>query len=881
MDKQNVGGINYDGFGNDNIAHDTTLTNLDIIQMENNDIKITEKLRMLPPIGTDSIFTGPKYIKLYDDGLSDNHHKRSDGIKPCFELDEKNEIGNGEMMLRVVEWEKSDIPFYTVKKQTEFVDDMSYLHLKGKHINASEIIFSYMKQKPRLDIDNATVELAKSIYDKFKNALVEIYDLDKEAYPCGACVDTYDSSNDKKISRHLVARELCWSTNSEAKYFINKFKLMLTDEEEKCCDWKIYSKTAGLRTIYSTKTDKCPVTKKELGKRQKKLLTAGEDTETSSEWTVIDSLITYVKNCVELPKLSVTEGSKRDNVDFIPQVINEKYKNMITTFAEKNGFIISAEKNGGSKINLSRAKSAMCPVCSRAHDRIGGFVVSRKYKILFYCYGAISNGLGKKCSEIFAIERPTIYSNPVQFKHKFSDIYKIESMRDVCKVLPNSLAYVSNNSDPFFVVRTINKHGDVKFILRETKNFSKELKTWTQDDTVAKKQKNMKLMDIISQIVNSKRMTIYSCAGFMPDKQGQHGDTFNFFSGFKHIKGDYNIKNIEPILEHIHEVWCKNVQTSTDYIIKLFAHIVQKPAVKTNTAVVIKGVAGCGKSSIIEFFGRKVIGGSYYNYCSNVMEIFDKFNEDFMHTLVTLVDETETDVKSAGAIRTELKSKITRLEFKVEEKMKPKIPGISDYNNYFFMSNEDLPLYIERDDRRMFILDCDKKYKGNNKYFARLRESMAIGGYDFYNYLMSQDLSGFEPDVRPVTDAKDYMIEQSLPLHMKYLVDFARLNSDKQEFNETVDETYNSFLGWCANSGVRNVPSKLTFGRELNIILPTDVKKVKGVAIRYRKMTMDELREKIREYSHARINLFENIKKDENIKNDENIKVEEVNTNNS
>lgn len=442
-----------------------------------------------------------------------------------------------------------------------------------------------------------------------------------------------------------------------------------------------------------------------------------------------------------------------------------------------------------------------------------------------------------------------IYTHPSVSSHEFFD-YMSCKLDELPKFVQNNIAYIDDGGRPYYITRML-KSGDIQFNIAKSKNLAEIPKKWHIDN------KSIKLLNIIE---NQIEKISYSRADFMPPHIGPVDKIFNTFTGFKHKPLDkFNPALIQPITQHIKEVWCKFEEKIYDYLLNLWAHIVQKPNIKTDTALIIKSTEqGAGKGIIVDFLGDHVIGSKYYYYTENVEKLFDKFNSEQANKLLTLVDETSASEKTSKDISEELKAYITRKKHWIEYKGVNKIE-LNDYNNYIFASNKDTPLYIDRYDRRFFILEADDKYCKDNDYFVRLSTAMTPeAGQHFFTMLMQRDISSFNPRLRPSTIAKNTMIEESLPLYLKYIINYVRTNIDITDISMSSDDLFIKFTQWCGECNIKNIPSKIGFARDINKIIPVKVKKVNGKSINWREISFTLLKGKIKKACNFDIELVVN-----------------------
>jgi hypothetical protein len=123
---------------------------------------------------------------------------------------------------------------------------------------------------------------------------------------------------------------------------------------------------------------------------------------------------------------------------------------------------------------------------------------------------------------------------------------------------------------------------------------------------------------------NSKRRE-YDRIVFDPDLSRVTSRHFNLFCG---LEFEPILQKLEPsemadcelqmpkLMWHIRAILSDGCKTRFAYNIKWMAHAVQRPGKKIGVALVLRGPQGCGKSTLADFFGMKIIGGKNYLYCN-------------------------------------------------------------------------------------------------------------------------------------------------------------------------------------------------------------------------------------------------------------------------
>ena len=181
------------------------------------------------------------------------------------------------------------------------------------------------------------------------------------------------------------------------------------------------------------------------------------------------------------------------------------------------------------------------------------------------------------------------------------------------------------------------------------------------------------------------------------DPQQKNKNDFNTFTGFKHDNTENpkkSTKTIHKLLDHLFRPKYKK------YILEWLSYII-KAKDKTNVCIVLYSDAhGVGKNSFIELI-RKLIDEKYVSKLENIDELQSQFNSFCESKFIIYGDEILAKTKD---LYTTLKNTITRSQVKINKK------GIDayemeNYTNYLFTTNERCPFKIEKNDRRMTMLE--------------------------------------------------------------------------------------------------------------------------------------------------------------------------------
>ena len=217
------------------------------------------------------------------------------------------------------------------------------------------------------------------------------------------------------------------------------------------------------------------------------------------------------------------------------------------------------------------------------------------------------------------------------------------------------------------------------------------------------------------------------------------------------LNENVSTKKIMDFMKTILGAECSN------YVLNWFAHIIQKPARKTEVCILLYGSQGCGKSTIGEYILRKIIGLDKMIITSKADKMFGRFVNTQGKLLAVL---NEASGKDTFNICDVLKDAITCTTTEQEKKGIDAVT-ITDYTNYIFTTNNINSVKVPEDDRRFMPIQINEELKNNVAYFKELYADLDNEDImrKFYEELMNIDLTNFNP-------SKD-RIETELMLDMK------------------------------------------------------------------------------------------------------------------
>ena len=242
-------------------------------------------------------------------------------------------------------------------------------------------------------------------------------------------------------------------------------------------------------------------------------------------------------------------------------------------------------------------------------------------------------------------------------------------------------------------------------------------------------------------LVDPKRREFHSITF---DPSGKQAGNYNLFRGFavKSVQGD-----CERYLDLVQDIICNGNDEAAEYVLNWLAHVIQKPLEKPETALVLRGRQGTGKTSFASIFGHLL--GRHYIEESDMERVVGRFNAAMADKLVVLIDEGlwGGDRSKVGP----LKAFITQKSITIEKKGVDSIV-LPHHARLIIASNEAWAVHADQDDRRFVFLDVSDAKAQDSDYFSLLFKQMGAGGDEaLLDFLQRRDISDFNPRQRPNT----------------------------------------------------------------------------------------------------------------------------------
>jgi hypothetical protein len=215
-------------------------------------------------------------------------------------------------------------------------------------------------------------------------------------------------------------------------------------------------------------------------------------------------------------------------------------------------------------------------------------------------------------------------------------------------------------------------------------------------------------------------------------------------------------KKPEWFLKHID--YLMQDKTEREHFLNYLAYLIQNPGDKVLHGMLIIGRQGIGKSIMQRVFS-KVFGAD--NVCAPHNEnLCGNFTGWAKHCQIVVINELmQIDKKD---FNNKIKPFITEPEIEIREMYKAPYT-IKNCMNIIAFSNHDNAVYIDKDDRRWFIVKSNAE-KNAPAYYDQLLDDIENRSGEVLHFLQTRDIKDFRPGANPpMTEAKRDIIEYSTP----------------------------------------------------------------------------------------------------------------------
>lgn len=217
-------------------------------------------------------------------------------------------------------------------------------------------------------------------------------------------------------------------------------------------------------------------------------------------------------------------------------------------------------------------------------------------------------------------------------------------------------------------------------------------------------------------------------------------------------------KAVKLFQEHIMENICDGNIGQYAWVMGWIAHLIQYPGIKPDTALVLRGRKGVGKTVVFEIL-RRFLPANFI-LTPSIRNLTGNFNAHLEKcSLFVLEEAVWGGDKTADAI---LKHMITGKDAQIEKK------GIDSYTvdssvRVVILGNENWVIPATHDERRFAVFNVKEGRRKDREFFGQLVDLMAAGGERYLmTLLLKYDLTKVDVFSAPMTQGLKDQKEQSL-----------------------------------------------------------------------------------------------------------------------
>jgi hypothetical protein len=300
---------------------------------------------------------------------------------------------------------------------------------------------------------------------------------------------------------------------------------------------------------------------------------------------------------------------------------------------------------------------------------------------------------------------------------------------------------------------------------------------------------------------------------------GSAPNTYNLWQGFGcgAVPGDRHLS----YLRHLHKNICMGFDEYYKYLIGWMARTVQKPGQPGETAVVLRGKSGTGKSFFANQFGS--LFGRHFLQVSDAKHLVGAFNAHLRDCVVLFGDEAfyAGDKKHESV----LKTLITERRMVIEQKFVD-AEASPNFTHLILASNSEWVVPTGPTERRFFVLDVGDEKKQDSDYFRGIADDLDNGGREnLLHYLMNYDLEGFQVRRVPSTKALfDQKLQSLDPFHewWYYRLERGTLLENESQYNSVVNcnELLEGYLNHVRRFNLQRIGNATRLGQFLRSVCP-------------------------------------------------------------
>jgi hypothetical protein len=291
----------------------------------------------------------------------------------------------------------------------------------------------------------------------------------------------------------------------------------------------------------------------------------------------------------------------------------------------------------------------------------------------------------------------------------------------------------------------------------------------------------------------------YASVTFNPsEKSPQDGSSpehvFNLWRGFSIEPAPEGVGSWRLYARHVFNVIANADEAQFLWVCAFMADMLQNPATKPGSAIVLSGIPGCGKTIICMPFKR--ILETHMTTVSDEASLAGNFNAHMAKAL--LVNGEEAFFAGNHQVAGKVKHLITGSTIMLEHKGIDKVE-IPNFSRFIYTSNEGRIVFVDKNDRRNYVSGCGAQHVGDKEgYFDPLvAEIKGDGPAAMMRDLLALDISDVALNLPPRTEAFGEQVAENMTQAEKWLMEVLETGAFPQrELYDGVQPTSAELEAW-------------------------------------------------------------------------------------
>lgn len=316
---------------------------------------------------------------------------------------------------------------------------------------------------------------------------------------------------------------------------------------------------------------------------------------------------------------------------------------------------------------------------------------------------------------------------------------------------------------------------------------------------------------------------------FSPGMDVRDGE-YNLWRGFavEEQEGSGFGLGWEMFLEHLREEVCGGSEEQLQWVLGWMAHRVQRPWEVPESAIVLIGERGDGKSSVFKIFGK--LFGRHYLSVTNPRHLMGNFNAHLMDKVLVLADEAiwGGDKVNEGILKTMISEDDRVIEIKGKDAF-----SVRNCTGYGICSNGEWVVPVGRHERRFYLVRTRGSRRGDLRYWDQLYSGMGIGrdgrlisgaglGRMLWD-LKRMDISEWRGNRPPATAELRFQAMRGMEHWVQFLAEKISGGGISEGSEWWVNDLYEDYIAWCVRYRYRAEGSTL-FSRNVERMFPSAIK---------------------------------------------------------